>query len=83
MESSRTPSLPPPKRGNPVGLTRQGKGSELMLVVDNRGTPIGALVAGAQQGEIKLADLTLATVRAPRSRGRIRIRPKVKSTESG
>ena len=66
-----------------MGLTRQGKGSELMLAVNNRGAPIGALVSSPQQGEIKLADLTLATVRVPRARGRIRIRPKVKSTESG
>ena len=71
------------KKGNPVGLIRQCEGNDLLVVVDNRGTPTGALDASAQQAEIKLEDLTLATVRVTRSRGRLRIRPKVKRTESG
>ena len=51
-----------------------------MLVVDNQGTPLGALVASAQRAEITLAEatlatVTLATVRVPRARGRPRSRP--------
>lgn len=45
-----------------MGLTRRGKGSKLMLVVENHGSPIGGLVASAQQAEVKLAEPTLPTV---------------------
>ena len=51
-----------------------------MLVVDNQGIPLGALVASAQRAEITLAEATLATVlatvRVPRVRGRPRSRPR-------
>ncbi len=40
-----TPLLDLLRPGNEVGLTRKGKGTKLMLVVDNQGTPIGAPVA--------------------------------------
>jgi transposase len=66
-----------------VGLTRRGKGSKLMLVVENQGLPIGGLVANAQQAEVKLAEPTLATVRVPRQRGRPRSRPKEVVADKG
>ena len=47
-----------------------------MLVVDNQGIPLGALVASAQRAEITLAEATLATARVPRVRGRPRSRPR-------
>ena len=47
-----------------------------MLVVDNQGIPLGALVASAQRAEISLADANLATVRVPQHRGRPPSRPK-------
>lgn len=48
-----------------------------MLVVDEGGTPLGALLASAQQAEVTLAEATLAQVRIPRpARGRPRTRPK-------
>ena len=47
-----------------------------MLVVDNQGIPLGALVVSAQRAEISLAEATLATVRVPRVRGRPRSRPR-------
>ena len=67
---------PSQKGGDQVGLTRKGKGTKLMLVVDNQGIPLGALVASAQRAEITLAEATLATVRVPRVRGRPRSRPR-------
>ena len=67
----------PAKRGgNEIGLTRKGKGTKLMLMVDNGGIPIGALVASAQRAEINLAEATLATVRVSQDLGRPRSRPK-------
>ena len=59
---------PSQKGGDQVGLTHKGKGAKLMLVVDNQGIPLGALVASAQRAEITLAEATLATVRVPRVR---------------
>ena len=53
---------PSQKGGDQVGLTLKGKGAKLMLVVDNQGIPLGALVASAQRAEITLAEATLATV---------------------
>lgn len=50
---------PSQKGGDQVGLTRKGKGTKLMLVVDNQGTPLGALVASAQRAEITLAEATI------------------------
>ena len=67
---------PSQKGGDQVGLTRKGKGTKLMLVVDNQGIPLGALVASAQRAEITRAEATLATVRVPRVRGRPRSRPR-------
>jgi hypothetical protein len=47
------------KRGQQIGLTRRGKGSKLMLVVESHGLPIGGLVTSAQKAEVKLAEPTL------------------------
>ena len=56
------------KGGSETGLPHKGKGTRLMPVVDQDGTPIGALAGSAQGEEIMLADLTLATGRAPQGR---------------
>jgi transposase len=47
-----------------------------MAVVDGHGTPVGLLVASAQQAEIRLAEPTLATVRVPQPCGRPKTRPR-------
>jgi transposase len=65
------------KGGDAIGLTRRGKGSKLMAVVDGQGTPLGLLVASAQQAEMRLAEPTLATLHVPQRRGR----PKTRSKE--
>ena len=46
-----------------------------MAVVDGHGTPLGLLVASAQQAEIRLAEPTLATICVPQRRGRPKTRP--------
>jgi len=46
-----------------------------MLVTDAVGIPLGLLTAGANVGEVRLAEATLATIRVPRSRGRPKTRP--------
>jgi transposase len=68
--------IPAKQGGDAIGLTRRGKGSKLMAVVDDHGTPLGLLVASAQRAEIKLAEPTLATIRVPQRRGRPRSRPR-------
>jgi transposase len=59
-----------------VGLTRKGKGTKWMLVVEGQGIPVGMMLASAQQAEVQLAPSTLATVRVPQARGRPRTRPR-------
>jgi IS5 family transposase len=71
------------KRGQQIGLTRRGKGSKLMLVVENQGLPSGGLVANAQKAEVKLAEPTLATVKVPRPCGRPQTRPKELVADKG
>ena len=61
--------------GAGVGLTGKGKGTRRMLVTDAAGVPLGLLTAGANTGEVRLAEATLATIRVPRPRGRPRTRP--------
>jgi hypothetical protein len=36
-----------------VGLTHRGKGSKLMLLVENHGLPIGGLVASTKLAEVQ------------------------------
>jgi transposase len=54
-----------------------------MLAVENQGVPIGGLVASAQSAEVKLAEVTLATVQVPRDKGRPRTRPKEVVADKG
>ncbi|MCL0103983.1 IS5 family transposase [Dehalococcoidia bacterium] len=68
--------VPAKKGGGKVGLTKRGKGSKVMLVVEGQGLPIGVLVESAQKSEVKLAEATLTTVKVPRRVGRPKIRPK-------
>jgi len=56
-------------------LTRKGKGTKWMLVVDSHGTPLGMHLAGANQAEVQLAERTLDRIRVTRRRGRPRTRP--------
>jgi transposase len=53
-----------------------GKGSKVMAVVDGSGLPIALHVDSAQPHELKLAELTLQTISAPRKRRRPKTRPK-------
>jgi transposase len=57
-------------------MTKVGKGSKVMLVVDGHGLPIGLHLDSAQPHEITLASQTLKTIRVPQKRGRPRTRPK-------
>lgn len=64
------------KGGEKVGLTRRGKGSKVMLVVEGQGLPLGVLVESAQRSEVRLAEEALRQVRVPRRVGRPRTRPR-------
>lgn len=64
------------KGGSGIGLTKVGKGSKVMLVVEGHGLPIGLHLASAQPHELSLVDETLKSIRVPQKRGRPRTRPK-------
>jgi transposase len=66
---------PAKKGGDKVGLTRKGKGTKWMLVIDGAGLPLGFHLDSAQVAEVKLAERTLDTVLVARPRGRPRQRP--------
>jgi transposase len=66
---------PARKGGEKVGLTRKGKGTKWMLVVDGNGLPLGFSLDGANRAEVRLAERTLDTVRVARPRGRPKQRP--------
>ncbi|HEV2753097.1 MAG TPA: IS5 family transposase [Solirubrobacteraceae bacterium] len=69
-------SFAPAKNGGDgVGLTRKGKGTKWMLVVDGQGVPLGLHLDSAQRVEVALAEQTLDAVRVPRQRGRPKQRP--------
>lgn len=69
-------SFAPAKRGgDKVGLTRNGKGTKWMLVVDGNGLPLGYHLDSAACAEVRLAERTLQTVSVARPRGRPRQRP--------
>src|SRR5215470_2259828 len=55
---------PAKKGGEKVGLTRKGKGTKWMLVVDGNGLPLGFYLDGANRAEVRLAEQTLDTIRA-------------------
>src|SRR5690348_335048 len=63
------------KGGDNVGLTKKGKGTKWMLVVDGNGLPLGFHLASATTAEVRLAEQTLDTVHVPRPRGRPKQRP--------
>src|SRR5262249_48474350 len=69
-------SFVPAKNGGAhVSLTRKGKGTKWMLVVDGHGLPLGFHLAGANCAEVRLAEQTLNTIRLARPRGRPKHRP--------
>jgi transposase len=67
--------VPAKKGGDKVGLTKKGKGTKWMLVVDGNGLPLGFHLDSANKAEVKLAEETLDTIRVVRPRGRPKQRP--------
>src|SRR5260370_10132451 len=69
-------SFAPAKRGgDKVGLTKKGKGTKWMLIVDGNGLPLGFHLDTAASAEVRLAEQTLDTISVARPRGRPRRRP--------
>jgi transposase len=69
-------SFVPAKRGGEkVGLTKKGKGTKWMLVVDGNGLPLGFHLDSAGRAEVCLAQQTLDTIKVARPRGRPKQRP--------
>jgi transposase len=69
-------SFAPAKNGGAkVGLTKKGKGTKWMLVIDGNGLPLGFYRNSANTAEVRLAEATLDTVAVPRPRGRPKQRP--------
>lgn len=66
---------PAKKGGDKVGLTKKGKGTKWMLVVDGNGLPLGFHLDSASVAEVKLAEQTLDTIRVARPRGCPKRRP--------
>ncbi|HEV2459431.1 MAG TPA: IS5 family transposase, partial [Ktedonobacterales bacterium] len=66
---------PARKGGDHVGLTKKGKGTKWMLVVDGNGLPLGFHLDSAAQAEVRLAQQTLDTIQVARARGRPKQRP--------
>src|SRR5208282_6519227 len=56
---------PGPKRGAGIGKTKRGKGTKWMVVVDGQGVPLGKHLGSASPAEVKLAEITLASIRVP------------------
>ncbi len=57
-------------------MTKVGKGTKRMLVVDGNGIPLALSISRAGRVEVELAQETLERVRVPRGRGRPRKRPR-------
>lgn len=72
-------SFVPTKRGGEhVGLTRKGKGTKWMLVVDGYDLPLGFPLDNpdnANRAEVRLARHTLDTIKVARPHGRSKQRP--------
>src|SRR5258707_1434182 len=66
---------PAKKGGDKVGLTKKGKGTKWMLVVDGNGLPLGFHLDSANMAEVKLAEQTFDTITVARPRDRPRHRP--------
>lgn len=64
-------------------MTRRGKGTKLMLVTEGTGMPVGLYLASAQQAEVRLAEITLETVRVQGPCGRPRTRPQHLTADKG
>ena len=70
-------SFAPAKNGgDKVGLTKKGKGTKWMLVIEGNGLPLGFHLNSATTAEVRLAEATLDTISVPHSRGRPRQRPR-------
>jgi transposase len=67
--------VPAKKGGSKVGLTRKGKGTKWMVIVDGNGLPLGFHLDSAQIAEVHLAERTLDTIAVAQPRGRSRCRP--------
>src|SRR5262249_19212878 len=67
--------VPAKKGGDRVGLTKKGKGTKWMLVVEGNGLPLGFHLASAACAEVRLAAATLDTISVTRPRGWPRQRP--------
>jgi hypothetical protein len=63
------------KGGDKVGLTKKGKGTKWMLVVEGNGLPLGFRLDSAATAEVRLAEQTIDTIAVARPRGRPRRRP--------
>ena len=57
-------------------MTKVGKGTKRMPVVDGNGIPLAPSISRASRTEVGLAQETLERVRVPRGRGRPRKRPR-------
>jgi hypothetical protein len=66
---------PAKKGGEQVGLTRKGKGTKWMLVVDGNGVPLGFHLECANRAEVQQAQQTLDTIKVARPHGRPKQRP--------
>jgi transposase len=60
---------PAKKSGEQVGLTKTGKGTKWMLVVDGNGLPLGLHLDSANMAEVRLAEQTLDSIRVSLSGG--------------
>src|SRR5215469_2007565 len=67
--------VPAKKGGEHVGLTRKGKGTKWMLVVEGNGLPLGFHLDSANRAEVRLAQQTLDTIKVARPHGRPKQRP--------
>lgn len=65
------------KRGAGIGKAKRGKGTKWMVVVDGQGIPLGKHLGSASPAEVKLAEITLASISVPNRsrRGRPRQKP--------
>jgi transposase len=66
---------PAKKGGDKVGLTKKGKGTKWMLVIDGTGLPLGFHLESANTAEVTLAEQTLDTIGVTRPHGRPKRRP--------
>jgi transposase len=77
-------SFVPAKRGGEkVGLTRKGKGTKWMLIVDGNGLPLGFYLDSADRAEVRLARDALDTIRVARRSGRPKSRPELLVADRG